>query len=467
MYVTTANECYALDAGSGRRLWHYQAARARRAWPATRPAASTAAWPWPATACSWSPTTPTSSPSTASRARCCGTPRWPTGARTTAPPRRRWPSGGLVVSGTSGGDEGIRGFVAAFDQATGKEVVALLDGAEARRAGLGDLARARTSTTRAPPPGSPAPTTPSSTRSTGRPAIPARTTTAASASATTSTPTRSWPSTPRRGRLKWHFQYTPHDVWDWDAAAAARARGRRLAGQAAQAPAARQPQRLLLRARPHERRAAPGEAVRQEADLGAGDRSGRPSGPQSRPGADSRRHEGLPGRGRRHQLVLHVLQSDHGPLLRADAREVHRSTREAPDEWQSGQSYYGGRHEAGAGRSRARRSCARSTSRPAPSPGSCRRPAPPESWGGTLATASGLVFFGEDSGALMAVDASTGAPLWHFQTNTPWKASPMTYVFDGKQHIAVAAGPNILAFALPPLARDIALSSRHHGAGTP
>jgi alcohol dehydrogenase (cytochrome c) len=48
----------------------------------------------------------------------------------------------------------------------------------------------------------------------------------------------------------------------------------------------------------------------------------------------------------------------------------------------------------------------------------------------------------------MAVDATTGEPLWQFQTNATWKASPMTYVFDGRQHIAVAAGPNILAFAL-------------------
>ena len=73
---------------------------------------------------------------------------------------------------------------------------------------------------------------------------------------------------------------------------------------------------------------------------------------------------------------------------------------------------------------------------------------PANSWGGVLASAGGLVFFGEDSGALMAVDATTGEPLWQFQTNATWKASPMTYVFDGRQHIAVAAGPNILAFAL-------------------
>jgi len=48
----------------------------------------------------------------------------------------------------------------------------------------------------------------------------------------------------------------------------------------------------------------------------------------------------------------------------------------------------------------------------------------------------------------MAVDSTSGKPLWQFQANQLWKASPMTYVFDGKQYVAVASGPNILAFAL-------------------
>ena len=70
------------------------------------------------------------------------------------------------------------------------------------------------------------------------------------------------------------------------------------------------------------------------------------------------------------------------------------------------------------------------------------------SWGGTLTTATGLVIFGEEGGGLMAADATTGKPLWMFQTNHTWKASPMTYVFDGKQYVAVAAGSNIIAFGL-------------------
>jgi len=71
------------------------------------------------------------------------------------------------------------------------------------------------------------------------------------------------------------------------------------------------------------------------------------------------------------------------------------------------------------------------------------------SWGGTLSTAGGVVIFGEDSGALMAADAASGKPLWSFQTSQLWKASPMTYMFDSKQYVAVAAGSNIIAFGLP------------------
>jgi len=49
----------------------------------------------------------------------------------------------------------------------------------------------------------------------------------------------------------------------------------------------------------------------------------------------------------------------------------------------------------------------------------------------------------------MAVDASNGKVLWDFPTNHTWKASPMTYMFDNKQYIAVPIGQSIVAFALP------------------
>ncbi len=59
-----------------------------------------------------------------------------------------------------------------------------------------------------------------------------------------------------------------------------------------------------------------------------------------------------------------------------------------------------------------------------------------------------LVIYGAEDGALVAADATTGKTLWSFQTNHTWKASPMTYSFDGKQFVGVAAGSNIFAFGV-------------------
>ena len=74
---------------------------------------------------------------------------------------------------------------------------------------------------------------------------------------------------------------------------------------------------------------------------------------------------------------------------------------------------------------------------------------PDANYGGALSTAGGLVFYSESSGAFAAVDAKTGHTLWHFETSQPPKASPMTYMLNGRQYVAIASGSNVLAFALP------------------
>ena len=72
-----------------------------------------------------------------------------------------------------------------------------------------------------------------------------------------------------------------------------------------------------------------------------------------------------------------------------------------------------------------------------------------DSWGGTLSTAGGLVFFGDDAGSLEAVEARTGSVLWHFNTGQTMHASPMSYMVGGQQYVAIAAGSDILSFSLP------------------
>ncbi len=71
------------------------------------------------------------------------------------------------------------------------------------------------------------------------------------------------------------------------------------------------------------------------------------------------------------------------------------------------------------------------------------------SWGGTLTTAGGLLFFGDDSESFEAVEASNGRLLWHFNTGQMMHASPMSYAVDGAQYVAIAAGSDVFSFSLP------------------
>ena len=69
---------------------------------------------------------------------------------------------------------------------------------------------------------------------------------------------------------------------------------------------------------------------------------------------------------------------------------------------------------------------------------------------GIMSTASGLVFYGDNTGgAFIAVDAKTGKRLWQFETQQVWKSSPMTYAIDGKQFVAAVAGSTVRVFGLP------------------
>ena len=218
MYVTAANEVYALDAGTGRQLWHYRRSRTKgvagdagaginrgvaihggRLFMVTDHAhlvaldRLTGALLWDAEMADY---------------------RHNYGA-TSAP----FAVGNLVVSGISGGDEGVRGFVAAFDQDSGKEQWRFWT---------------------VPKPGEPG----SETWQGGTP----ETTLEHGCAATWLTGTYDeqtgilyWPTgnpcpdyngddrkgdnlysdsilalDVKTGKLKWHYQYTPHDLWDWD-----------------------------------------------------------------------------------------------------------------------------------------------------------------------------------------------------------------------------------------------------------
>ena len=444
MYVTAVNECHALDAGNGRRLWDY-----RR--PRTKGLAGDAAGGINRGVAVAGDRVflVTDNAHLLALDRFTGALLWDTemadyhenhGA-TSAP----LAVGRLVISGTSGGDEGVRGFVAAFDQASGKEAWRFWTvprpgepGAETWKGRDIDhgCASAWLTGTYDPeidtlywPTGNPCPDYDGSQRlgdnlySDSILAL-----------------------DPATGRLKWHFQYTPHDVWDWDAQQPPVLVDAEWQGL---------PRRLLLHANRNGffyvlDRASGGLLLAKPFVKKL--TWAREIGPDGRPVLEPGQEPTVDG-----TTVCPAVEgatnwfstsfSPATGLYYVQTLEKCTLYTKGTGEWQAGKSYYRGTTKEPPGE-RAQKVLRAIDVKTGAIAWEVPQTGGGHSWGGTLATAGGLVFYGDDSGALAAVDAKSGAPLWQFQANTPWKASPMTYMFDGRQHIAVAAGGTILSFAL-------------------
>ena len=72
----------------------------------------------------------------------------------------------------------------------------------------------------------------------------------------------------------------------------------------------------------------------------------------------------------------------------------------------------------------------------------------PHSRAGILATAGDLVFSGSIDGYFYALDAETGQELWHIALGALVQAAPITYAVDGQQHVTIAAGNVVYTFGL-------------------
>jgi alcohol dehydrogenase (cytochrome c) len=67
---------------------------------------------------------------------------------------------------------------------------------------------------------------------------------------------------------------------------------------------------------------------------------------------------------------------------------------------------------------------------------------------GLLSTAGGLLFGNDGGGNFVAYDAASGKPLWHAGVGTNTTNGPQTYVIDGRQMVVVGAGDTLYAFSL-------------------
>ena len=69
-------------------------------------------------------------------------------------------------------------------------------------------------------------------------------------------------------------------------------------------------------------------------------------------------------------------------------------------------------------------------------------------WAGVMTTASNVLFSGSGEGYFFALDARTGNLLWKTQLGSVVRSGPMSYAVNGKQHVAVAAGSALFVFKL-------------------
>jgi len=70
-------------------------------------------------------------------------------------------------------------------------------------------------------------------------------------------------------------------------------------------------------------------------------------------------------------------------------------------------------------------------------------------WAGVLATAGGIVFSGDNQGLFFAADSKTGQKLFQYQTGAEIFGPPTTYAIDGRQFVIIPSGATLTAFALP------------------
>jgi alcohol dehydrogenase (cytochrome c) len=252
---------------------------------------------------------------------------------------------------------------------------------------------------------------------------------------------------PKTGVMKWHFQFTPHDLWDWDATETpvlvdATFRGER--------------RKLLLHGNRNgyfyvldrlTGKMLLAEPFVKNLNWATGiDANGRPiRNPDIEPTPEGRKV--CPAQTGATNWPSTAFNPSTG-LFYLFAEESCAIYTKNDRWWEAGQSFYGG----GTRRAVDATTAPKSLRALDLQTGKIAWELPNVGGGiigsGLMATAGGLIFYGDGSSQFVATDAKTGKVLWQFNTSQNFKGGPMTYMIDGVQYIGVAAGSTILSFRL-------------------
>jgi alcohol dehydrogenase (cytochrome c) len=445
MYVTTVNEAYALDARNGRQIWRY-----RR--PRTKDLAGDAAGGINRGVAMLDDRLfmATDNAHLIALDRISGRLLWDVAM---ADSRQNYGATSaplvvkdLVISGTSGGDEGVRGFLAAYKASTGERVwrfwTVPAPGEPLAKTWVGKAIEHGCVATWLT--GTYDPETDLLFWTTGNPCPDYN---GAERMGDNLYSDSVLALKPESGELRWYYQFTPHDLHDWDGAQTAMlvnapfgGSDRKLLAQASRNGFFYVLDRTngqLLLAKPFVHKLTWAKGV----------------GPDGRPQVNDSATPTAEGVKACPSVegATNWMSTAFNPgtgLFYVMALEKCNLYFQSAAVWEAGKSYYGGatKNVPGEKGQKFLRAIDLATGAIVwehPQTG------PANTWGGVLSTAGGLVFFGGDDGAFSAVDAKTGKLAWSFPANQLWKASPMTYLADGKQYVAIAAGSTIVAFGLP------------------
>jgi alcohol dehydrogenase (cytochrome c) len=347
----------------------------------------------------------------------------------------------LVVIGVSGGEYGVRGFIDAYDAATGKRRWRFytvpgrgepgnetwegdswkVGGAPAWNTGTYDVVTNQIFW----PTGNPAP----SNRGEGRAGDNLYSNTLLALNTDT-------------GKLNWYFQFTKHDEHDWDATQVPviidTAGGKHLIAQANRNGFFYVIDRTtgkLLSANAY------GKTTWSDAK----DAEGRPVANQNAsPTLEG--HTVCPGALGTTNFMAPTYDPQTG-LFYVTARDQCDIFSTAPQPYEAGHAYYGSAYFPSE-EAKPYRGFLKAID-PATGQVKWKFEHTSPTWSGVLSTAGGLVFTGDAEGNFIAMDAAAGKPLWHFQMGGAVYAAPMAFAVDGKEYVAIAAGSAVYAFGLP------------------
>lgn len=444
MFVTSANDAYALDAQTGNILWHH-------ARPITEGLIDDASQHHNRGVAIWHSRVymETDNAHLLCLDARSGHLLWDV-AYTDGNPNYGATSAPLVVKdkvlvGTSGGDDGVRGFVAAYDAETGKEAWRFwtipAPGEFGSSSWPGEAWKHGGGTTWMPGTYDPELNT---------------------VYWGTSNPAPDFDGDPRpgdnlytdcllaldadTGKLRWYFQFTPHDLFDYDAVETPMLVDALFRGEKRKLVVEANRNGFIYVLDRTDGKFLSARRFSEKLNWATGiDERGRPIRTEVQPTEKGTRV--CPG--------MVGATNWHSPSFNPDTSMLYFVALEScdvymkkPEEFQKGKTYYstGVRRSEGDHNQKILLAYSLEGDKPEWRYVQAGRG---HSSAGTMTTASGLVFFGDDAQSFEAVDARTGKALWHFHTGQNIAASPMSYAVGTKQYVAIAAGSDIFSFGLP------------------